>query len=105
MGHDAVAHHKIRLTRTGATWRVAWRGLVGEAYSGKESFNHEFIVEAEDVPFVGLSLWGFDPAVAERMYNLDLSEPKAAEFLQPYINAADRFRLERVKGNLFASWT
>ncbi len=84
LGHDAVAGHDIRLERTGhGRFRVRWTGKVAEAYVGKEDFEHDFIVDAEDVAFVGITLWGFD----------DVAEATAA--LSAHVKDVDRYIVER----------
>jgi hypothetical protein len=96
-GHDAVADHDIMLTRTGpGRFSVRWTGKVAEAYRGHEDFIHDFVVEAEDVPFVGIGLWGFEPARALEYHGVTI-DPGAtpASFLAPFVVDVGRYDFTR----------
>jgi hypothetical protein len=53
-GHDAVAAHDILIERQdNGLFAIKWSGLIAEAYTGSNDFNHRFRAEASDVPFNG----------------------------------------------------
>jgi hypothetical protein len=53
-GHDAVAAHNISIERQdNGLFTAKWSGLIAEAYTGSNDFNHRFRAEASDVPFDG----------------------------------------------------
>lgn len=55
LGHDAVAHHQIKITKNENTnlYVVTWKGKYASAYTGHYDFERDFKVNAGGVPFQG----------------------------------------------------
>ena len=52
LGHDAVAEHRIRFTRSAGTdaFDIAWSGRIALVYSGEEAYDHAFAATLFAVP-------------------------------------------------------
>ena len=57
LGHDAVAEHRIRFTRTAGTDRfdIHWTGKIALAYAGDDEYKHSFVASLKGVPAPSLS--------------------------------------------------
>ena len=56
LGHDDVAHHRIKLTRNGDTWNLEWRGRIALAYTGHYDFDYTFHMDASGLAFDGFKV-------------------------------------------------
>jgi len=92
LGHDAVAGHKIALTKDKQTglYKVRWTGDVAQAYVGSYSFDQRFDVDARDVPFSGYNC--YIPYDDPKAVSLDQREADFRKLAKKLVADADALR-------------
>lgn len=105
LGHDAVADHRINLTRTddAGHYDLHWTGRIALAYAGESEFRHSFEARASGVRFEAIDLQHFDPTTMKKRRGVDIDpniDPR--DCIAPYVSDPDRFIFERRGGVLYA---
>lgn len=76
LGHDAVADHAIRFTRTGRTWAIDWKAKIALRYVGSDKLKHRMKLELRGVPFAGFTIpEGMTSKAARALFDAAVTDP------------------------------
>jgi hypothetical protein len=76
MGHDAVADHAIRFTRTGKSYAVDWTAKIALAYVGSDKLAYKMRLELAGMTFGGFAFpKGMSPKAARVLFDAAVIDP------------------------------
>jgi hypothetical protein len=76
LGHDGVADHAIRFTRTGKTWSIDWKARIALVYAGDYDLDHRMTLELRGMTFDGFAIpKGMKPAAARALFDAAVVDP------------------------------
>lgn len=77
-GHDGVADHAIKFTKTARSFAVSWKAKVALAYIGRTALEHRLRAELQKLTFEGFRVpKGMKPKVAQALFETLVTDPKA----------------------------
>ncbi len=76
LGHDAVADHAIRFTRSRATWSIDWKAKIALAYTGHRNLAHRLRAELRGLGFSGFEIpTGMTAKAARALFAAAVTDP------------------------------
>lgn len=76
LGHDGVADHALRFTRTGKTWSIDWKAKIALAYTGNLELEHRMKLELRGIAFDGFAIpKGMSPKAARALFDASVTDP------------------------------